>query len=90
MMTISYFPVRWVTAFIDGLNICHGLVDAGFHRLLWFDYRDLVEQFLRPGQSLEQIWYRTTKITQSVENQTRQLARSHNLTRPSDSVVCCS
>lgn len=50
-----------VTAYIDGLNLYHGLKDGGWRRYYWLDVRRLIENLLKPGQTLGEVHYFTTR-----------------------------
>src|SRR5262245_44123250 len=44
--------VEPVIAYIDGYNFYHGLMDKGWGRYRWLDYRALMTKYLRDDQQL--------------------------------------
>ncbi len=65
-------PLRRVGFYIDGFNVYHGLLDKGFHRFYWLNYRALASTFLRSGQVLVHVKYFTSRATKPPASQKRQ------------------
>ena len=49
-----------VIAFIDGLNLQHGMERLGLPHLMWLDVRALMRRFLAPGEALAEVRYYTS------------------------------
>ena len=52
-----------VAVYIDGFNVYHGLMDKGWGRFRWLDYRRVAERFIRPPQELWAVKYFTSLVT---------------------------
>ena len=66
--------MRRVTAYIDGLNLYYGLRDKGWRRYYWLDVRRLIENLLKPGQTLGEVHYFTTRALFGTNKIARQSA----------------
>lgn len=62
-----------IIAYIDGHNVYNGLVDKGFRRYLWLDYRRLVEGKALPGQTLVDVKYFTSVVNVPEDSRNRHL-----------------
>jgi uncharacterized LabA/DUF88 family protein len=51
-----------VIAYIDGLNLFHGLKDSKLQRVMWLDVQVLAERLLKPHQELVRANYVTSRI----------------------------
>ena len=56
-------PDARVIAYVDGLNLHHGLVARGLKSQLWIDPSALVRALLRPGQRLECVNVFTSRLS---------------------------
>lgn len=61
-----------VIAYIDGFNLYFGLKDSGYDIYKWLNVQNMVQKLLKPTQSLIQVNYFTTLITNDVETRLRQ------------------
>jgi uncharacterized LabA/DUF88 family protein len=52
-----------VIAYVDGLNLHHGLVAEGLRSHLWIDPCALVRALIKPGQRLERVNYFTSRLS---------------------------
>ncbi len=52
-----------VIAYIDGLNVYHGLCDKKLRKFLWLDLVALVESLLKPQQQLRETKYFTARVS---------------------------
>lgn len=64
-------PGRRLIAYIDGLNLYHGLRQTMGHRWLWLDVVDLIRA-LRPASDLVRVNYYTAMTVESPDAQSRQ------------------
>ena len=61
-----------VIAYIDGFNLYNGLKDSGFNRFKWLDIQLLVENLLKTNQTLINVKYFTTLVTNDSYKRERQ------------------
>jgi uncharacterized LabA/DUF88 family protein len=61
-----------VIAYVDGYNIYYGLRRKGWKRFYWLNIQKLVQQFLKPNQTLVQTKYFTTIVKQPEDKRRRQ------------------
>lgn len=52
-----------VIAYIDGFNLYFGMKSKGWRRYYWLDLKALCQSLLRPGQTLEDTKYFTSRVT---------------------------
>jgi len=55
--------MKRVTVYIDGFNLYHGIVDAGFRKYLWLDLSKLATEILESDQVLTGVKYFTARTT---------------------------
>jgi len=55
--------MKRVIVYIDGFNLYHGLVDAGFRKYLWLDLSKLAKEILESDQVLTRVKYFTARTT---------------------------
>ena len=55
--------MKRVTVYIDGFNLYHGLVAAGFRKYLWLDLSKLAKEILELDQVLTSVKYFTARTT---------------------------
>lgn len=70
---MSPAPVERVVAYIDGFSVYYGLSSKGWRRLLWLDYRALLERLMRPPQTLVGVNYFTARVRRPPESRVRQI-----------------
>jgi len=63
---------RRVIVYIDGFNLFFGLKAKGWKRFYWLDMQLLAKNLLRPGQSLEKVWYFTADVRDGTDTHLRQ------------------
>ncbi len=63
-----------VITYIDGFNLYFGLKDMGWKRFYWLDLSKMIGRILRPGQTLVNIKYFTSRVTEPKEKFERQSA----------------
>lgn len=61
-----------VIAYVDGYNIYYGLRSKGWKRFYWLNIQKLVQQFIKPNQTLVQTKYFTTVVKQPDDKRRRQ------------------
>lgn len=61
-----------VIYYIDGFNLYHGIRSKGWRKYYWLDLWALAERFLKPGQTLVDVVYCTTRIKGDPDGQRRQ------------------
>jgi uncharacterized LabA/DUF88 family protein len=61
-----------VIAYVDGLNLYHGLRSKKWKRYYWLDIHRVAELMLKPGQSLVRTKYFTTVVKDPPEKKKRQ------------------
>ena len=61
-----------VIAYIDGYNLCFGLLDARLHTSRWLDLRGVCTSLLKPGQRLDLVRYFTTRVRNDPDAAKRQ------------------
>jgi uncharacterized LabA/DUF88 family protein len=61
-----------VVAYIDGFNLYYGLLEEGLDQCRWLDLNQLISKFLKPGQTLLEVKYFTSRITNNISRQKRQ------------------
>ncbi len=61
-----------VIAYIDGFNLYYGLKSKGWKRYYWLDVQKLVQNLLKPSQSLMTTKYFTSRIGLPADKQKRQ------------------
>ena len=66
--------MKQVVAYIDGLNLYYGLRGSEWQRYYWLDVRRLVENLLKPDQTLGEVHYFTTRALHGANKKARQNA----------------
>ncbi|MBC8436008.1 MAG: NYN domain-containing protein [Bacteroidetes bacterium] len=61
-----------VIAYVDGFNLYFGLLEAGLKKLQWLNLRLLIENLLKANQSLVEIKYFTSRVSNNPDKQKRQ------------------
>lgn len=61
-----------VIVYVDGFNLYFGLMEAGFDNLKWLDLKRLVENLLTDSQTLVEVKYFTSRVSNNSEKQKRQ------------------
>jgi hypothetical protein len=61
-----------VIGYIDGFNLYHGIVAAGWRRYLWLDLPALMASLLRPDQTLSLTKYCTARVSSPPSRVRRQ------------------
>lgn len=61
-----------VFAYIDGYNLYHGLKAKGWRWAYWLNIQALMQNFLKPGQSLTKTKYFTTVVATPADKRARQ------------------
>jgi len=61
-----------VIAYIDGYNLYHGLKDKHWRWAYWLNIQALMQNFLKPGQSLTRTKYFTTVVASPADKRARQ------------------
>jgi hypothetical protein len=61
-----------VIVYIDGFNLYFGMREAGFHNCRWLDISVLVQNILQANQSLVEIKYFTSRVSNNPDKQKRQ------------------
>jgi len=64
--------VSRVIAFVDGLNLYHGLREKYGRRYHWLDLQALATSLLRPDQRLHQVQYFTARVRDKPDSEQRQ------------------
>lgn len=64
--------INRVIVYVDGFNLYFGMLDAGFHGCKWLNIHQLVSSSLSANQSLVDIKYFTSRVTNSPTKQKRQ------------------
>ena len=72
--------MRRVIAYIDGMNLYHGLRDRHGRRLHWLDVQSLAQSMLMTQQSLTRVNYFTARIRNQPSSERRQEAYLSALT----------
>lgn len=62
-----------VRAYVDGMNLYHGLRDRFGRRYHWLDLQALITSLLKPGQHLDQVSYFTARVRNEPPAEQRQL-----------------
>ena len=75
-----------VVAYIDGLNLYHGLKAGYGRRYHWLDLQALVTSLLLPGQELREVHYFTARVLGKPAAELRQTIYLDALTSGSSSV----
>lgn len=61
-----------VVVYVDGFNLYFGMLDAGFDYCKWLNLKLLVENLLQQNQSLIEIKYFTSRVSNNPDKQKRQ------------------
>ena len=61
-----------VIVYIDGFNLYFGMREAGFDKCRWLNVHKMIHKLLQPNQTLLQIKYFTSRVSNSPEKQKRQ------------------
>lgn len=61
-----------VIVYIDGFNLYFGVREAGFDQCRWLNVRKLVENLLQPNQTLIEVKYFTSRVSNNPDKQKRQ------------------
>lgn len=61
-----------VIVYIDGFNLYFGMREAGFDNCRWLDLKKMVQKLIKPDQSLEDIKYFTSRVSNDPQKQKRQ------------------
>lgn len=61
-----------VIAYIDGFNLYFGMREAGFDNCRWLNIKKLVSSLLKPHQSLVDLKYFTSRVSNNPDKQKRQ------------------
>ena len=61
-----------VIVYIDGFNLYFGMREAGFGNCRWLDLKKMVQKLIKPDQSLEDIKYFTSRVSNDPQKQKRQ------------------
>lgn len=56
-------PPHRVISYIDGFNLYFGLGSKGWRRYYWLNLHSLSSALLKPGQSLAQVKYFTSRVS---------------------------
>ena len=59
--------MKRVIVYIDGFNLYHGLVAAGFRKYLWLDLNKLAKEILESDQVLTGVKYFTARTTLPIQ-----------------------
>ncbi len=52
-----------VIAYVDGFNLYHGLKERGLRKFYWLNIQSLVENILKPDQTLVRVNYFTSRVS---------------------------
>jgi uncharacterized LabA/DUF88 family protein len=61
-----------VIVYIDGFNLYFGMRDAGFDTCRWLNVRELIDSFLLPHQTMIEVKYFTSRVSNNPDKQKRQ------------------
>lgn len=61
-----------VSVYIDGFNLYFGLREAGFHHCRWLNVKKLAQNLLQANQTLGEVKYFTSRVSNSPDKQKRQ------------------
>lgn len=61
-----------VVAYVDGFNLYFGMKEAGYERYRWLNLHKMVEALLQPEQTLIEIKYFTSRVTNNPDKERRQ------------------
>jgi uncharacterized LabA/DUF88 family protein len=61
-----------VIAYIDGFNLYFGIREAGFDYCRWLDLKKMVQKLMKSNQSLEEVKYFTSRVSNDPQKQKRQ------------------
>jgi len=61
-----------VIAYVDGYNLYYGLRSKGWKRFYWLNIQQLIQQLLKPDQTLSGVKYFTTVVNQPEDRRRRQ------------------
>ncbi len=61
-----------VVVYVDGFNLYFGMLDAGFDYCKWLNIKTLVNNLLQNNQTLIEIKYFTSRVSNNPEKQKRQ------------------
>jgi len=76
---VSTPKLERVIAYVDGFNLYFGLKESGFQRYFWLNIKSLVQNLLKPNQTLVGVKYFTSLVTNNVEKRLRQKAYINTL-----------
>jgi len=62
-----------VIAYIDGFNLYFGICDKGWVTYKWLDVKLLVQNLLKPDQTLSEVKYFTSRVRNNPNKERRQL-----------------
>jgi uncharacterized LabA/DUF88 family protein len=67
-----YYKKERVIVYVDGFNLYFGLKEAGFLSSKWLDIKRLCIDLLKPNQTLAEVKYFTSRVSNNPDKQKRQ------------------
>ena len=67
-----YYKKERVIVYVDGFNLYFGLKEAGFLYCKWLDIKRLCIDLLKPNQTLAEVKYFTSRVSNNPDKQKRQ------------------
>ena len=61
-----------VIVYIDGFNLYFGMREAGLDNCRWLNLEKMVSKLLQPNQTLKEIKYFTSRVSNNPDKQKRQ------------------
>lgn len=61
-----------VIVYVDGFNLYFGMLEAGYGHCKWLDVKRLIENLIKPDQSLQAVKYFTSRVSNNPDKQKRQ------------------
>ena len=80
-----YYKKERVIVYVDGFNLYFGLKEAGFLSSKWLDIKRLCIDLLKPNQTLAEVKYFTSRVSNNPDKQKRQTTYLEALQTTDDS-----